>query len=213
MSEVKHFARMVKSAPRADVVILLITFSLTVFADLVVAVNIGVILAMLHFMKRMASAVEMQQLTGKELESELSYEGIDKLPDGVMVYSIEGPFFFGAAENFERAMAQTHTDPHILLIRLRHVPFMDITGLQTLEEAIEQMKKRGVVIMLCEANERVCGKLNKFGIMKLIGEQNYFAIFSDALESFRTKNDEPPKYTKPPSVNADAQLEYANPSQ
>lgn len=72
MSEVKHFARMVKRAPQADIAILLTTFLLTVFADLVVAVNIGVILAMLHFMKRMASSVEMQKITEKELESELA---------------------------------------------------------------------------------------------------------------------------------------------
>lgn len=181
MSEVKHFARMVKRAPQADIAILLTTFLLTVFADLVVAVNIGVILAMLHFMKRMASSVEMQKITDKDLESELASEGIVKLPDGVMVYAIEGPFFFGAVENFERALAQTHTDPHILLIRLRRVPFMDITGLQSLEEAIEQMEKRGVSIMLCEANERVRSKLLKTGILKMIGVQNYFNSFAAAV--------------------------------
>ena len=181
MSEVKHFARMVKRAPQADIAILLTTFLLTVFADLVVAVNIGVILAMLHFMKRMASSVEMQKITDKELESELASEGIVKLPDGVMVYAIEGPFFFGAVENFERALAQTHTDPHILLIRLRRVPFMDITGLQALEEAIEQLEKRGVSIMLCEANERVRAKLLKTGILKMIGVQNYFNSFAAAV--------------------------------
>jgi len=135
---------MVKRASRANVAILLITFLLMVFADLVVAVNIGVILAMLHFMKRMAISVEMQQLTGKDLESELVFEGLDKLPEGVMVYSIEGPFFFVAVDNFERALAQIHTDPHTLLIRLRRVPFMDITGLQLLEEAIEHLNKRGL---------------------------------------------------------------------
>lgn len=63
---------------------------------------------------------------------------------GCAVYSIEGPFFFGAVDNFERALAQTHTAPHTLLIRLRRVPFMDITGLQSLEEAIEHLNKRGL---------------------------------------------------------------------
>lgn len=181
MSELKHFARMVKRAPRADVAILLITFLLTVFADLVVAVNIGVILAMLQFMRRMASSVEMQQLSEQDLASELAVEGRVNLPAGVMVYSLEGPFFFGAVENFERALAQTHTDPHTLLIRLLRVPFMDITGLQSLEEAIEQMKKRGVAIMLCEANDRVKLKLARADILKMIGEQNYFNDFASAL--------------------------------
>ena len=181
MSEVKHFARMVKRAPRADVAILLITFSLTVFADLVVAVNIGVVLAMLHFMRRMASSVETQHLTQQDLQSELAYEGIGKLPEGVMVYSIEGPFFFGAVENFEQALAQTHTDPHTLILRLRRVPFMDITGLQTLEEAIERMKKRSVTIILCEANAQVLAGLGKTGILKITGENNYFDNFARAL--------------------------------
>ena len=181
MSEVKHFARMVKRAPHADVAILLVTFVLTVFADLVVAVNIGVILAMLQFMRRMATAVETQNLTEKELGLELAAEGFHKLPAGVMIYSIEGPFFFGAVENFEQALAQTHTDPHILLIRLRGVPFMDITGLQTLEEAITHLEKRGVTVVLCEANEAVLAKLDKAGILKLIGEKNYIQQFGVAL--------------------------------
>jgi len=181
MSEVKHFIRMVQRAPHADVAILIITFLLTVFADLVVAVNIGVVLAMLHFMRRMASSVETQQLSEQDLQSELAHEGFTKLPEGVMVYSIEGPFFFGAVENFEQALAQTHTDPHTLLIRLRRVPFMDITGLQTLEEAIERMKRRGITIMLSEANDRVLARLTKTGILEMIGEYKYFKSFPVAL--------------------------------
>lgn len=156
--------------------------------------NIGVILAMLHFMKRMASSVEMQKITEKELESELASEGIGKLPEGVMVYAIEGPFFFGAVENLERALAQTHTDPHILLIRLRRVPFMDITGLQALEEAIKQLVKRGVSIMLCEANERVRSKLLKTGILKMIGEQNYFNSFAAAVNHCGTLTEDSAPY-------------------
>jgi SulP family sulfate permease len=78
-------------------------------------------------------------------------------------------------------LAQTHSDPHTLLIRLRRVPFMGITGLQTLEEAIEQMKKRGVTVMLYEANERVRARLIKTGILKLIGEPHYFKSFTEAV--------------------------------
>ncbi|MBL8473027.1 MAG: STAS domain-containing protein [Rhodocyclaceae bacterium] len=140
MSELRHFFHMMRRAPRADVAVLLITFFLTVFSDLVVAVNIGVIIATLQFMRRMAASVEVQQLSGQELEMELVYSGRFKLPPGVLIYSIEGPFFFGAVENFERSLAQTHTDPRILVIRLRRVPFMDITGLQTLEEVIEKLE-------------------------------------------------------------------------
>jgi len=212
MSEVKHFARMVKRAPHADVAILVITFLLTVFADLVVAVNIGVVLAMLHFMRRMASSVETQQLTEQDLQSELTHEGLGTLPEGVMVYSIEGPFFFGAVENFEQALAQTHTDPHTLLLRLRRVPFMDITGLQTLEEAIEHMQKRGVTILLCEANERVYAELVKSGILKMIGVHNYFRRFADALGQHNERTGTTmPKFVKPGEQQESTHLNFAKP--
>ena len=183
MSELKHFKRMVKRAPKADVAILLITFSLTVFSDLTIAVNIGVILAMLQFMRRMASSVEVQPMVEKELEVELRMNGHTHLPPGVLVYTIEGPLFFGAAETLERALAQTHTDPGTLIIRLKRVPFMDITGLQTLLEVIEQLQKRSIVVKLCEANAKVLGKLDKAGILQALGSQHYHADFSGALVS------------------------------
>jgi len=181
MSELKHFKRMVQRAPRADVAILLITFSLTVFSDLVIAVNIGVILAMLHFMRRMASSVEVQQVIEHELEEELRANGHTRLPPGTLIYTIEGPLFFGAAETFERVLAQTHTDPRLLIIRLKRVPFMDITGLQVLEEVIQQLHKRNIVVKLCEANTKVLNKLDRVGILQEIGTEHYHADFNTAL--------------------------------
>jgi SulP family sulfate permease len=181
MSELKHFKRMVQRAPRADVAILLITFSLTVFSDLVIAVNIGVILAMLHFMRRMASSVEVQQVVEHELEEELKANGQTRLPPGTLIYTIEGPLFFGAAETFERVLAQTHTDPRLLIIRLKRVPFMDITGLQVLEEVIQQLHKRNIVVKLCEANTKVLNKLDRVGILQEIGTEHYHADFNTAL--------------------------------
>jgi SulP family sulfate permease len=181
MSELKHFAHMVRRAPRADVAILLITFLLTVFTDLVLAVNIGVTLAILQFLRRMATAVEVQQLGEQDLKMELSSQGLFALPKGVLVYEIDGPFFFGAVDNFERALLQTHTDPYILILRLRRVPFMDITGLQTLEEVIGKLEKRGVRVMLCEANQRVYGKLGRTGILALLAEGDYAEEFATVL--------------------------------
>lgn len=181
MSELKHFKRMVQRAPRADVAILLITFSLTVFSDLVIAVNIGVILAMLHFMRRMASSVEVQQVVEHELEEELRANGHARLPQGTLIYTIEGPLFFGAAETFERVLAQTHTDPRLLIIRLKRVPFMDITGLQVLEEVIQQLHKRHIVVKLCEANTKVLNKLDRVGILQEIGTEHYHTDFNTAL--------------------------------
>jgi SulP family sulfate permease len=80
-------------------------------------------------------------------------------------------------------LAQTHTDPETLIIRLKRVPFMDITGLQTLLEVIEQLQKRNIVVKLCEANEKVLGKLDKAGILQALGSQHYHADFSGALVS------------------------------
>src|SRR5690606_12666716 len=119
MSDVRHVVKMLRRAPRADVVILLVTFLLTVFADLVGAVNIGVILATLHFLRRMASSVGVQPIEGAELRQELAASGIAQLPDDVLVYTVDGPLFFAAVENFEQALASTRTDPRVLVIRLR----------------------------------------------------------------------------------------------
>ncbi|MBT9568735.1 MAG: STAS domain-containing protein [Thiobacillus sp.] len=181
MSEAGHFVRMVRRAPRADVVILLVTFTLTVFADLVVAVNIGVILATLHFLRRMAASVEVAQVAEHELHREYAHLGFNTLPPGVMVYAVEGPFFFGAVENFERALASTHSDPRLLILRLRRMPFIDATGLQALEDAIRGFLGRGVKVVMCGANARVEAKLSRSGILDLIGQSHYFKTCGEAL--------------------------------
>jgi SulP family sulfate permease len=181
MSEMKHFARMLCRAPRADAAILLITCLLTVLTDLVIAVNIGVILATLRFMQHMAASVDIQRQTDVDLEGELSRQGLAQLPAGVLVYAIEGPFFFGAVENFERALQQTHTDPHVLVLRMERVPFIDLTGLLTLEEVIGQLHKRGVQLVVCGANEWVLGKLERIGLRDMIGPDNCVASLPQAL--------------------------------
>ena len=185
MSEVKHVGYILKKAPRADRTILVITFLLTVFADLVVAVNVGVILAILHFLRRMAEVVETKEMDAQALQTELNQYGIERLPSGVLVYEIAGPMFFGAVENFERALLQTHTDPEALIIRLRRVPFMDITGIQTLDAVINKLRKRGIRVVLCEANARVAGKLRKAGVLSEGGSVNYTNRLIEAVHSIQ----------------------------
>ena len=194
MSELPHVLLMLRRAPHADAAILLITLLLTVFADLVVAVNIGVLLAMLQFLRRMASSVEVQRLPDEEMQAELSRASgaSEKLPPGVLVYAIDGPFFFGAAENFERALAASDTDPGLLIIRLQRVPFIDMTGLLTLEEVIRALHKRGARVVLCEANERVKQKLERAGVMELLGKGNYAATLAQALGACRGAPDSAP---------------------
>ncbi len=185
MSEARRFIKMIKRAPRADVVILLITFCLTVFADLVVAVNIGVILAILHFLRKMAISVEVRQSSEFEMSQAFAQLNDGNLAKDVLVFSVDGPFFFGATENFEQALAQTHTDPSYLIIRLKWVPFIDITGLQTLENVIADLQRRGVNVMISGANAQVQGKLRKAGIIELIGKDNFFPNFTDAIDCVR----------------------------
>lgn len=181
MSDLKHVGHMLRTAPTADKVILVVTFLLTIFVDLVVAVNVGVLLAILQFLRRMADAVETSQLDDRALLVDLQEIGLSRLPRGMLVYEIAGPIFFGAIESFERALLQTHSDPDWLILRLRHVPFMDATGLQTFEEVIGKLRKRGIDVMLCEANARVATKLSNAGIIALIGNDRYVQEFHAAL--------------------------------
>lgn len=189
MSEAPHFVQLAKRAPRADVAILLLTFGLTVFADLVVAVNIGVIIAMLHFVKRMASSVEVKANGSQDMSYELAQQGRSALPRELAVYALEGPFFFAAAETFERVMSSIQETPHILILRLKWVPFMDITGIQTLEEIIQSFHKRGIKVLISGANPRVSQKLIKAGIVDLVGKNNVYPVFESALHAALTEID------------------------
>lgn len=177
MSEVGHFAHILNKAPRADRVILVITFVLTVFADLVVAVNVGVLLAVLHVIRRMTETFDARPADDKLL----ARHGIDKLPADTLVYDIEGPLFFGAVENLERALLSTRTDPRILIIRMRLVPFMDITGIQTLENVIAKLTRRGIEVVICETNTRVRHKLEKAGVLGQPGGTRYAKDLVEAV--------------------------------
>lgn len=188
MSDLPHFMAMLQRAPRSDVFILLITFLLTVFADLVIAVNTGVILASLLFMRRMANSVAIQKLDQTTIQQELKDYGLQRLPDEVMVYSIDGPFFFGAAKNFERTIQQIENKPKILVLRLGKVPFIDITGLQTLEEIINHLQKIGTQILICEANSLVYNKFVKAGLVEKLGAKNIVPQFHDIIKSLVETN-------------------------
>lgn len=188
MSDVPHFMRMIKSAPRYDIIILFVTFFLTIFTNLVVAVNVGVILAMLFFVRRMHQSVIIEQQKEEALQTELQSNGISTLPPDTIVYAIQGPFFFGAAEKIEHALATTHADPKTIIFRLKDVPFMDMTGLETFNELLEHYHQRDVNVYLCEANTRVTHKLVKVGILDWVVEKRVFKEFSEVLKNIGSKN-------------------------
>jgi SulP family sulfate permease len=183
MSELPHFMHIARHAPTADRVILIITFLLTVFADVVVAVNVGMILAILQFLRRMAEVVATQPLDAAALKDELGERGMTALPEGLVVYEIDGPLFFGAVDQVESALLATPAAASVLIIRLGRVPFADITGLQTLENVIVKLKQRGLRVMLCEAQPRLIAKLRNVGILRSLGEGNYAGSFDSLLEA------------------------------
>lgn len=183
MSEMRHFFDLARSGPRNDIIVLLITFFLTVFADLVIAVNVGVILAALLFMRRMAESVRVEGVSNEELGTLFPDYCPIGVPAHVQVYSIDGPFFFGAAETFERALAGIHGDITVLIIRLGRVPFIDATGMRALRDVIKLFQKRRARIILCEANERVIAKLKQARIIEQLGNQNIYPDLLTALSA------------------------------
>ena len=184
MSDVKRFNAVLHTAPLADRWILLITFLLTVFADLIVAVNVGVILAVLQFLRRMAQTVETQPTAVGTLKSELAEIGLTHLPPDVVVYEITGPMFFGAIENIRRPLLEIRPYPKTLIIRLDRVPFMDLTGIHTLSETIQELRKKGVAVVLCEANERVRDKLLRAGLLEASADTGCNRSLAEALARF-----------------------------
>lgn len=183
MCEAKRVFRMLRRAPVSDISILLITLCLTVFADLVIAVNIGVILATFLFLRNMSASVDVHRATDTDLQQELHEHSLDKLPAGVMVYEFQGPFFFGAVERFTAALDVTNINPKIMVLRLRWVPFIDFSGLQVLEETISVLQKRGVTVLVSGARFSVLRRLIQAGIVQQIGRKHYFSNFDLALEA------------------------------
>jgi SulP family sulfate permease len=162
MSDVRHFRG---CSPRAalDRLVLLITFGLTVFVDLVVAVNVGVVIAALMFMRRMAESVSVQQEVfggpeGRAGEGEAAREAA--LPPNVLVYRIDGPFFFGAAEKLESTIERAQLHVGTVVIRLGRVPFMDATGMHTLSEIIERFQRQGIRVLVCGIQEALSRSLS-----------------------------------------------------
>lgn len=182
MSDVPHFLSIIKRAPFYDVLILLVTFLLTIFTNLVVAVNIGVILAMMFFIRRMYQSIEIEQQQSDTIQQEYTNSVIPELPKDLIVYTIQGPFFFGVAEKIEHTLAVSNTDPEIIIFRLKNVPFMDLTGLETFKELIAHYSNRGVKVYLCEANQKVAHKLDKMDILNLVGENKIFNNLTEIMK-------------------------------
>jgi SulP family sulfate permease len=179
MSGLHHFIYLVRSSPRADMALLLITFVLTVVTDLVVAVNAGVVLASLLFMQRMSQAVQIEAHSEADVASELSANGKSSLARNTAVYSIDGPFFFGAAEKLEQTLRSIQQHVETVVIRMGRVPFMDATGLQAMRELVVDFQRHGTRVVLCEVKPNVLAKLQRSGLVEVIGNANIIDSLAD----------------------------------
>jgi sulfate permease, SulP family len=185
MSDAKHFMRLLLHFPRADRIVLVITFVLTVFVDLVVAVNVGVVVTALLFMRRMANTVNIEP-------EHADTPGTPESPApaqsaGTMIYRIDGPFFFGAAEKLASALARVQGHIEVGVLCMHRVPFIDATGLETLAEIIERFQKRKVRVILCDVQPDVLTRLSRVGITNLIGEGNLLSSADVAPELDRRR--------------------------
>jgi SulP family sulfate permease len=181
MSELPHVVRLLRGAPKVDVGILLLTFFLTVFVDLVVAVNVGVILAALFFMRRMADSVNVEQQS--DVLPNSNPAGLPMAPptNGVVVFSIDGPVFFGAAEKLERTLEHIQRPATTLILRMGNVPFVDATGIFAIEEIITDFKRHGATVLLVEVRSNVRYKLERSGAITHLGPDNVIDTLEQAL--------------------------------
>jgi SulP family sulfate permease len=191
MSELPHVVRLIRGAPKVDVGILLLTFLLTVFVDLVVAVNVGVILAALFFMRRMADSVNVeQQLEVSPGGTAASASAPDLAPEsgppalppnsGIVIFNIDGPVFFGAAEKLERTLEHIQRPATTLILRMGNVPFVDATGIFAIEEIVSDFKRYGAVVLLAEVRTNVRYKLERGGVIAHVGAENVIDSFESA---------------------------------
>lgn len=188
MSEYKIFRQLLKS-PRSDVAVLLTTFLLTVIIDLTVAIEVGMILAVLLFMRRMASVSNVEVIS-RELNDEEEKDDPNSIlkrnvPEDVEVYEINGPFFFGAASKFKDTMSSVEKPPKIRIVRMRNVPAIDATGLNLFKEFINQSRKDGTKLVFSGVHAQPLFAFTQYGLLDEIEEENILGNIDDALDRAR----------------------------
>lgn len=184
MSEWRTFISLLKS-PRSDVMVLSVTFILTVLVDLTAAIQVGLVMAVFLFMRRMALVTNIDAITREfdDREDTDLHESITgTVPKGVEVYAINGPLFFGVAHKFEEALNVREAKPRILIIQMRSVPAIDSTGIHTLRQIVKKYHKQGIAIMLCGIQEQPHEALSQSGIFSAIGEGHIYPTLVHALK-------------------------------
>lgn len=189
MSEWRSFIGIFR-APRGDIAVLLVTFALTVLVDLTVAIEVGLVLSVFLFMRRMAQVTNIGVIT-REFQDQpdppddpLSIDKRD-VPEGVEVYEINGPFFFGAAHKFREAMAVVGKQPKVKIIRMRNVPTIDSSGLREIEEELRASRQSGSELILSGVHTQALFTMERAGLIEKIGEGRIFSNIDEALNCAR----------------------------
>lgn len=179
MCQWRTFTRFCKIAPKSDIIVLVTTFVLTIVFDLVVAIEVGMVLACILFIKRMSEEANVYGWQEEEDDVQTAND-LRVVPQGIRVYEISGPLFFGAAEILEQVHAEEGTK--CLILRMRSVPSLDITSIIALESIIRQCKKNKTRLILSHVKEQPYNALSKAGLVELIGEDNFAENINDAIK-------------------------------
>lgn len=186
----KNFAKLIRGAPKSDVTVLLATFVLTVVMDLTIAIEVGVLLAAILFIRRMSDVAEVEYVTEELHEDDEELADPNNIasrhvPHGVAVFEIMGSLFFGAVEKFKAALDMTSSHPKILILRMRQVPSIDAAGIQMIEGLLSKCRSEGTQLLLSGVHSQPIVALSKSGLLRDIGEQNVLANIDAALNRAR----------------------------
>ncbi len=186
MADWTSFFRLCKTAPKSDIIVLVATFFLTVFFDLVVAIEIGVVLAALLFMKRMAETADIKawKYTDSSDITPGEAEKLRDIPHSISVFEICGPMFFAAADQILSINSNHHTK--VVVIRMRSVPAIDASAMKSLHELADRAKKKNITLIFSHVNEQPMKVMTKDGFVDLIGKDNFHANIVDALDYAET---------------------------
>lgn len=183
MSHWRTFVSVIKTAPKNDIIVLLVTFVLTVVFDLVIAIEVGMLLACVLFIKRMSEETNVVPWKYKEQivddDSDSVKQKLMDVPKNIRVYEISGPLFFGAADQIERIELKSYTQ--YLIVRMRSVPAMDSTAMNSMASLKQRCDKKGITMILSHVNEQPMKAMKKSGLYKNIGAENFKADISSAI--------------------------------
>ncbi len=185
MCQWRTFVHTIKTAPKSDIAVLVITFALTVIFDLVVAIEVGMLLACLFFMKRMSDETGVKSWKYvADADSKAEQEQLMNIPAEISVYEITGPLFFGAADQLERIAMRDTTK--CMIIRMRSVPALDSTAMNGLVNLHTRCQKRGITMILSHVNEQPMHAMKKAGFDKLVGEEHFCEHITAAIDHAKT---------------------------